>query len=164
MRSIIRCLRLLIVGLMPALIIVFNVRPLHDSSVVAANEPQAPKRTYVFLNILATGQSADDLKILKSQFLERVQNKYGYLDLTFDDRDWLSTNTCSKGNTCDLITMDLKAEQLLIKCAKLHYKIVRLPSPVGGCSHEKSKCIQELPLLLPSQLSSHDHFHETTSK
>jgi hypothetical protein len=154
----------LIVGLVTALILIFNVRPLHDGSVVAAPEAQVQKQTYVFLNILGTGQLPDELERLRVQFSERIRARYSNLDVTFDNRSWLTTTTCSKGHTCDFITMDLKDEQLLIRCAKLHGEIVRLPSRVGGCPHEKSKCIQGLPLLLPGQLSSHDEFHRTTSK
>ena len=158
MRIMKHSLRLLIVGLVPALILIFNVRPLQDSPAAAAPQPQGHKQTYVFLNIMGTGQSTDDLERLRLQFFERIRNRYSDLDVTFENRPWLTTTTCSKGHNCDFITIDLRDEQLLIRCAASRNPI-RLPLPVLRCPHEKTKCIQSLPILLPSKLWSHDEIH-----
>lgn len=154
--------RFLIIGLAPALLLIFSVRPLLDSTAVAGHRPQLQQK-YIFLNIIGTGQPAADLERYKSQFIERIEEHHSDLDVKPQDCSWVNWRGCTTGPNIDQITIDLHDQQLLIRCTE-RKKIVREPLPVPGCPHEKNKCIQSLPLKLPSKLWKHDGIHRDKSK
>jgi hypothetical protein len=157
--------RLLLFGLLAALLLSQTGRRAADGAAAATAAPPQSKvrQKYVIQNIVSNDNSNGNLKRLKAQFLDEVENQFSELDVEIENRDWLDTEKCKAGQHCDLVTIDVDKRQLLIRCTERR-GILPLPVPPAPCPNGKDRCMLPLSKQLPQKLWSHDEIHRNKNR
>ncbi len=114
--------RLLVVGFVAGLLLCFTAGSAEDGSEATAKAAPAPiRQKYVVQNIVSDGTIGANLSRLKTQFLLEMGNQYGdVLDVEPENREWLETEKCKTGQSCDLVTIDVDNEKTLMSSAPMN--------------------------------------------